>query len=135
MAFICRVAPAPGDGLRLECHSCRASAWQIVPRDDGSVFAGERLEAFFAAGIRQAAAVKNEAAAVAAFVLWKAAVKRKAVDADGEIVRFRSEAEQLFRSEHALKRAHEGGKLDGQLHVVQEPAEILQSIRDALQEV
>jgi hypothetical protein len=37
--------------------------------DDRSVLAGERLEALFATGIREAAAIENEAAAVAGFVL------------------------------------------------------------------
>src|SRR5258708_30977492 len=43
--------------------------------DDRGVFAGERLEALFAAGIGEAAAIENEAAAVAGFVLGQAAVK------------------------------------------------------------
>src|SRR5213592_63468 len=43
--------------------------------DDRSVFTGESLEARFAARIGQAAAIKNEAATVAAFVLGQAAVK------------------------------------------------------------
>src|SRR6266566_2099886 len=43
--------------------------------DDRSVLAGERLEALFAAGIGEAAAIENEATAVAAFVLGQAAVK------------------------------------------------------------
>src|SRR6266704_2937119 len=43
--------------------------------DDRSVLAGERLEALFAAGIGEAAAIENEAPAVAAFVLGQAAVK------------------------------------------------------------
>src|SRR5438046_1719194 len=43
--------------------------------DHRSVFAGEGLETLFAAGIGEAAAVKNEAAAVAALVLGQAVVK------------------------------------------------------------
>src|SRR6266436_5309971 len=54
--------------------------------DDRSVFAGERLEAFFASGIREAAAIENEAAAIAAFVLRQALVKRKTENAHDEVV-------------------------------------------------
>src|ERR1700692_4288040 len=45
--------------------------------DDRRIFTGELLEALFASGIRQAAAIKNESAAISAFIFRHAAVKRK----------------------------------------------------------
>src|SRR5215475_161847 len=61
--------------------------------DDRCVFSSEFLEFFFAAGIRKAAAVKNEAATVAAFIFGKLAVERKAANPDNEVVGFVSNAE------------------------------------------
>ena len=46
-------------------------------------------EAFFAAGIGQAAGIEDEAAAVARFIGGHLVVKRKAEDAHGEAVRRR----------------------------------------------
>ena len=46
---------------------------QIV--DDRSVFAGEGLEALFAAGIGQAAAIENKSAAIPGLILRPAAMK------------------------------------------------------------
>ena len=92
--------------------------------DDRSIFAGELLEFFFATGIGKAAAVKNEAAAVATFVVGQFAMKREATDADDEIVCFIGDAEKFLRAKHAFKRSDKRRKLDGQFDVVQEPAKI-----------
>ena len=92
--------------------------------DDGSVFAGERFEAVFAAGIGKAAAVENETATVAGFVLGKIAVKRKTENTHDEIVGFRGEALQFFGSEHGVESVEERGERDGKSSVVQEPAKI-----------
>ena len=43
--------------------------------DHRRVFAGERFEALFASGIREAAAIENESAAVPGLVLRQAPVK------------------------------------------------------------
>src|SRR5208337_4104523 len=43
--------------------------------DDGCVFAGESLEALFASGIGEAAAIEDESAAIASLVLRQAPVK------------------------------------------------------------
>src|SRR5207245_9246233 len=60
--------------------------------DDRSVFTGESLEARFAARIGQAAAIKNEAATVAAVVLGQGRVKGKTEKAHARIHAFGSRA-------------------------------------------
>jgi hypothetical protein len=77
---------------------------QIV--DDRGVLTRQSLEALFPAGIGEAAAVEDEAAAVTGFVLREALVERKAENADDEVVSVAGETLQFFRSEHALERAH-----------------------------
>src|SRR6266478_1633097 len=59
---------------------------QII--DYRRVFSGQRLEALFAAGIREAAAVKNKSAAVPALVPRQTAVKRETENPHDEIFRF-----------------------------------------------
>ena len=103
--------------------------------DDGGVLAGERFEALFPAGIGEAAAVENEAAAVAGFVFRQTLVKRKAEDADDKIIGVAGETLQFFGGEHALERAHQCGESDRQLGLMQEPAKIFKRVGDALEEV
>src|SRR5208283_4130512 len=103
--------------------------------DHRRVFAGDRFEALFAAGIRQTAAIKHEASAIARFILRLAAMKGKAEDAHNKILRFGSEAIELFRGQHALKCFHERGQFDGQFGVVQQPAQVFQGVGHALQEM
>src|SRR5258706_9932114 len=103
--------------------------------DDRSVFAGESLEALFAAGIREAAAIEDEAAAIAAFVLGQALVKRKTENAHDKIVGFGGEALQFFRGQHAFESVHERRERDGQPDVMKQPAEIFQRVGHALQEM
>jgi hypothetical protein len=62
-------------------------------------------------------------------------VERKTEDADNEIVGVACEALQFFGGEHALERAHQCGECDGQLGLMQEPAEIFQGVGDALEEM
>src|SRR5438270_917045 len=62
-------------------------------------------------------------------------MKRKAENADNEIVGFESDALEFFRSEHALKRAEKRGQFDGQLRVVEQPADVFQGVGEALQEM
>ena len=102
---------------------------------DGRVLAGEGFEALFPAGIRKAATIEDEAAAVAGFVLGQFAVKRKAEDSDDKIVSLEGKALQFFRGEHALERAEKGGQLDGERDVVQEPANVFERIGDALEKM
>src|SRR5467141_3486295 len=54
--------------------------------DDRAVFAGKSLEALFAAGIGEAAAIEDEAAAVAGFVLGQGLVEGKTENPHDEIV-------------------------------------------------
>src|ERR1700676_355912 len=103
--------------------------------DYRSVFSRKRLEALFAAGIREAAAIEHEAAAVAGIVLGQALMKRKAEDADDQIVGVRSDALQRFRRQHAAKRAQQSRQLDGKSGVMQKPAKIFQRVGDGLQEM
>jgi len=103
--------------------------------DDGGVFAGEGFEAFFAAGVGEAAAVENKAAAVAGFVFWQALMEGKTEDADDEIVGFGSDGLQFFRGQHALEGAREHGESDGEFDVMEEPAEVFERVGDALEEV
>ncbi len=92
--------------------------------DDRGVLAGEGFEAFFAAGIGEAAAVENEAAAVAGVVLRQALMKRKTENADDEVVGVAVQGLQFFRGQHALERRHQRGERNGQFGLVQEPAKI-----------
>src|SRR6266446_1747795 len=103
--------------------------------DDRSVFAGESLEALFAAGIGETAAIEDEAAAVAAFVLGQALVKRKTENAHDKIVGFAREALQFFRGQHAFESVHQRREGDGQPDVMEQPAEIFQRVGHALQEM
>src|SRR5882724_6582380 len=103
--------------------------------DDRSVFAGESLEALFASGIREAAAIENEAAAIAAFVLRQALVKRKTENAHDEVVRVGGNALQFFRGQHALESVHERREGHGQPDVMKQPAKIFQRVGHALEKM
>ena len=92
--------------------------------DDGRVLARQFLEFFFAAGIGEAAAVKDEAAAIAAVVFWQFAMERETVDMDDEIVGLFGDAVELFGAEHAFKRGHQRGQSNRKICVVQKPAQI-----------
>src|SRR3984893_10951522 len=63
--------------------------------DHRGVLAGESLEAFLASGIREAAAIENEASAISGFVLWETLVKGKAENPHNEVLGVRSQALQL----------------------------------------
>src|SRR5260370_13233102 len=103
--------------------------------DDRSVFAGEGFEALFAAGIGEAAAIEDEAAAISGFVFRQALVKRKTENPHDEIVGFAREALQFFRGEHALESVHERREGDREPDVLKEPAEVFQRVGHALQEM
>src|SRR5690348_12924871 len=103
--------------------------------DHRRILAGQRLEAFFAAGIRQAAAIEYEASAVAALVLRQSLMKREAEYADDEIVGVMREALQFFGCQHTLERTHQRGKLDWQLGLMQKPTKIFKRIGHALEKV
>src|SRR5579885_3444619 len=60
------------------------------------IFSCQALEAFLAAGIRKAAPVENESAAIPRFVLRQFAVERKTENADHKIFRFRSQTQELL---------------------------------------
>ena len=60
--------------------------------DHRRVPARQRLEALFAAGIRQAAPVKDKAAAVPALIFRQAAMKRETENPHHQIVRIRSQS-------------------------------------------
>src|SRR5260370_32966791 len=103
--------------------------------DDRSILARECLEALFAARIGEAAAIENKAAAVAAVVLRQALVKGKTKDAHDEVVRVGGEALQFLRSQHAFESVHQRGKRDGEPDVVEQPAQVFQGVRDALEKM
>src|SRR5713226_8684486 len=92
--------------------------------DDRSVFASESLEALFSAGIREAAAIEDEAAAISRFILRQAPVKRTTENVYDEIVRFAREALQFLRGQHAFESIHERREGDGQPDVMEQPAKI-----------
>ena len=75
--------------------------------DDGPVFSGEKLEAIFAPGIGQAAAIENESASITGFIFGQAAMKRKTEDSHDQVVRLGSQALQFLRSQHAVEGAHQ----------------------------
>src|ERR1700722_3521228 len=95
----------------------------------------QRLEALFPPRIRQTAAIENKSAAVAALILQQTAMKRKTENPHGQVVRFGGQPLQLLRSQHAVEFLHQGRQRDRQLQVVQQPAQIFQRIRNALQEM
>lgn len=103
--------------------------------DDGSVLAGQGFKALFTPRIGEAAAIEDEAAAVARIVRRQTLMKRKTENADDEVVGVVCETLEFFRGQHALERGHQSGKGDGHLGLVQEPAKILQGVRNALQKV
>jgi hypothetical protein len=103
--------------------------------NDRGVFAGEEFELFFAAGVGEAAAIEDEAAAVSGFVSGQGLVKRETKNAHDEVFGFRGEGLQFFRGQHAVERGHESGQFDGQTDVVEKPAKIFQGVGDALEEM
>src|SRR5580765_5614490 len=103
--------------------------------NDGRVASGERFKLFEAARVGQAAAVEDKAAAVAGLVFGPAPVKRETEDANRKRVGRRSDVLQLLRCQHAVEGAEQRRQLDRQLDVVQQPSQVLQRIRHALQEV
>ena len=100
--------------------------------DDGDVFAGEGFEALFPAWIGETAAVEDEAAAVAGFVLGQTLVKRKTENADDEIVGVAGQALQFFRGQHILEGIHQRRQGDREPDVVKQPAKIFESVGDTL---
>src|SRR5712671_4449291 len=103
--------------------------------DHRGVLARERAEALFAAGVGKAATIENKSPAVPSLILGPAAMKGKAENAHRQIVCVGSEALQLLRPQHPVECVQQRGKSDGQLDVVQQPAQIFQRVRHALQEV
>src|SRR5579862_8938703 len=103
--------------------------------DHGRILARQRLKAFLASGIRQAAPIENEAATVAGIILRILAMKRKTENSNGQIFRLRCKTEQLFRSQHAVKSIEQCRQCNGQGHIVQKPAQVFQRIRNTLQKV
>ena len=102
----------------------------------------------FPSGIGDRSAVEHEAAAISGFVFRRGApMKRKAENSHDQRFGFsRSarqfrrfgvsrEALQFFRAQHAGKCFHQRGQRDGQLHVVQQPAQVFQRVRHALQKM
>ena len=52
-----------------------------------------------------------------------------------EILRFRGQPEQFFRSEHALERIGQRRQFDRQFCIMQQPAQVFQRVRHTLQEM
>ena len=103
--------------------------------DDRRVFAGERFEAIFSARIRKAASIEDKSAAIAAVVFGQAAMEREAENSYDQIVGVGRQALQFFRRKHAVERFEQRRQSDGQRYVVLQPAQVLERIGDALQEV
>src|SRR5713226_842349 len=103
--------------------------------DHRGVLAGKSFEALFAAGIGETAAIENEAAAIAAFVLRQVLVKGKTENAHDEVVRVSSQALQFFRGQHAFESVHERRERDGQPDVMKQPAEVFQRVRHTLEKM
>src|SRR5208282_519593 len=58
-----------------------------------------------------------------------------AYNAYRQVVRLRGQSLQLLRGQHAVEGLHQGGQSDRQIHVVQQPAQVLQRVGDTLQEM
>src|SRR5271163_1079107 len=100
------------------------------------VFAGQGFEAFFSSGIREAAAIEDEATTVSRIVLRQASVKRKTENSHRQLFRFsevRLQPLQLLRRYHAFEGSHQRGQGNGQLDIVEQPAQVPQRKRYALQ--
>src|SRR5258708_33550945 len=93
------------------------------------------FEALFAGRIGEAAAVKDEAAAVAGFVLGQGLGEGKTENPHDEIVRVGGKALQFFGGQHVLESVHQRGQRDSEPDVVKQPAQVFQGVGDALQKV
>src|SRR6266446_5980816 len=116
-------------------HQIFEAALLIEIVDHRGVFAGESLEALFASRIREAAAIENEPAPISRFIFRRILVKGKTENPNDQVFGFGSEALQFLRGQHALEGVHQRRKGDGEPDVVQEPAEILEGVGDALEEM
>src|SRR5260370_1535438 len=103
--------------------------------DHRGVLARERAETLFATGVGKAAAIEHKSPAMPGLILGPAPMKGKAENAHRQIVRVGGEALQLLRPQHPVECVHQRRKYDGQLDVVQPPAQISQRVRHALQEM
>src|SRR2546423_807485 len=103
--------------------------------DHRSIFPRQFLKALLASGIGKAAAIENKAPAVTAFVFRHTAMKRKAENSHNKIIGGTGNSLQLLRREHTLERIHHRWQLDRQSYVMEQPPQILQGIRNALQKM
>src|SRR5467141_1128088 len=103
--------------------------------DHRGVFAGEGLETLFASRIREAAAIKNEPAAISRFIFRQVLVKGKTENTNDQVFGFGSETLQFLRGQHAFESVHQRRKGDGEPDVVKEPAEVFQGVGHALQKM
>ena len=62
-------------------------------------------------------------------------VKGKTENPHDEIVRIGGEALQFLRSQHAFERVHQRREGDGEPDVVKQPAQVFQSVGDALEKM
>src|ERR1700731_1092293 len=100
-----------------------------------SIFAGERLEALFTAGIRQATPIENKSAAMTGFILRCSLMKRETENAQSERLGLTGQSLQFLRGQHALERSHQRRQFNRQRNVMQKPSQILHGERHALQKV
>src|SRR5262249_4179739 len=117
------------------CEKLMDSLLLVQVVNDRCIFAGETLEALFSPGIWKTTTIENESAAVTGWVLGKATVKGKTRDAYGHILCRRRLGLELFGGHHVAEGFHQRRKGDRQFHVVNQPADVFQGIRNALQEV
>src|SRR5439155_22475753 len=103
--------------------------------DPRRILSRQFLKALLAAGIGKAAAIENKAPAVTAFVFRHTAMKRKAENPHNKIIGGTGNSLQLLRREHTLERIHHCWQLDRQRYVMEQPPQILQRIRNALQKM
>ena len=71
--------------------------------NDRGIFSRELLEPLFATGVRKAASVEDETAAVARFIYRHLVMEREAEDADRELVRAGRNVVQFLGGEHSLE--------------------------------
>src|ERR1700722_19217229 len=99
------------------------------------VFAGQRLEALFPPRIRQAPAIENKSAAMSTLVFGHTPMKGKAQDPYDQVVALGRQTLQLLRSQHAVERFRQRRQRDGQRHIVEQPAQILECVGHTLQKM
>ena len=103
--------------------------------DHGRISSRLCLEPLFPARIGQTASIEDESSSISGLILGQPAMKREAEDSHHKIVGVGSQAQQFLGAEHVVKSVQQCRHGDRQRDIVQQPADVLQRERNALEEV